>query len=179
MRPSQREHTLYVVTDLPGMPAKLQSRDGRATAVMEQVDSVNLPPIGSRYQLYLHLLQRLKPSPSDCIFAVDLADVQMLASPSKLCLAHPTTLMVESGTCNGKATAAWQKRITKLTNWSASPRYQTFLDDPPQYVSVRASMVARGGFIRHSYSRWLHASITTGSQSVTSMAMMANIIPWT
>ena len=142
MRPSQREHTLHVVTDLPGMPAKLQSRDGWATAVMEQVDSFNLPPIDSRYQLYLHLLRRLKPSPSDCIFAVDLADVQMLASPSKLCLAHPTTLMVESGTCNGKVTAVWQKRITKLTNWSASPRYQTFLDDP---AAVRLSAGIHGG----------------------------------
>ena len=142
MRPSQRDHTLYVVTDLPGMPAKLQSRDGGANAVMEQVDSLNLPPIDSRYQLYLHLLQRLKPSLSDCIFAVDLADVQMLASPSKLCLTYPTTLMVESGNCNGKVTGEWQKRIIKLTNWSASPRYKTFLDDP---TAVRLSAGIHGG----------------------------------
>ena len=103
----------------------------------------------------------------------------MLASPSKLCLTYPTTLMVESGTRNGKVTGEWQKRIIKLTNWSASPRYKTFLDDP---TAVRLSAGIHGGtwriyktFLLEMIARVDYHWLTIGGK----YDYAANRIPWT
>jgi len=168
MRANQSEHEMRVVTDFQGMPAQLYSRDGRAKASLQQVEAINLPPIDSRYHLYLHLLQQLRPSPSDCIFAVDLADVEMLASPRELCLAHPEAVMIESGPCNGKDTGTWQRRIASLTNWSASRSYQAFLHDPK---AVRLSAGIHGGtwrtykpFLLEMVGRIDHHWLTVGAK---------------
>mmetsp|Transcript_23674 Transcript_23674/g.39072 ORF Transcript_23674/g.39072 Transcript_23674/m.39072 type:complete len:416 (-) Transcript_23674:28-1275(-) len=64
---------------------------------------------------------------TDCVFAIDLADVRVISDPSSLCVSNPSTFFSASDVCycasdqcTFKLTKRWLAATTRLNNFTAS-----------------------------------------------------------
>ena len=64
----------------------------------------NIPGNDARWPAIVHssVLDRAQLAASDCVWAIDLADVRLIADPARLCAAHPTALFTGTDVCSSK-----------------------------------------------------------------------------
>eukprot|EP00326_Haptolina_ericina_P019849 CAMPEP_0181196210 /NCGR_PEP_ID=MMETSP1096-20121128/15329_1 /TAXON_ID=156174 ORGANISM="Chrysochromulina ericina, Strain CCMP281" /NCGR_SAMPLE_ID=MMETSP1096 /ASSEMBLY_ACC=CAM_ASM_000453 /LENGTH=310 /DNA_ID=CAMNT_0023285925 /DNA_START=180 /DNA_END=1112 /DNA_ORIENTATION=+ len=88
-----------------------------------------LPSIDGRWVAYERELLRHDggPADNDCVFAIDLSDVRLIADAAMLCATHPSSLFVGSDSCTTRPVKRWLNGLIPSAGFNASTRMREWM----------------------------------------------------